>query len=109
MVDFSGLWPSPGHSPVKDELRKYSAQPCTTVPEIVSYSGLRVIGDCKDPYLQEWVLQLNNTPHTNGYTLKVEQRRPRLKPEDIYALAHKDVSERDALDRLNRGDKTTVS
>ena len=65
-----------------------------------------MIVDCKDPYLQEWILQLNNTPQTNGYTMKVEQRRPRLKIQDIYALAHKHVSEREALDRLNRGDKT---
>ena len=68
-----------------------------------------MIVDCKDPYLQERVLQLNNTRQPNGYTRKVEQRRPRLKPEDIYALAHKDVSDREALDRLNRGDKTTVT
>ena len=54
-------------------------------------------------------VQLNNTPHTRGYTMKVEQRRPRLQPEDIYALAHKDVSEREALDLFNRGDKTTVT
>ena len=67
-----------------------------------------MIVDCKDPSLQEWILQLNNTPHTHGYTMKVEQRRPRLKPEEIYALAHKSVSEREALERLNKGDKTTV-
>ena len=106
---FYALDPSPGHAPFEKELKKYSAQRCTTVPEIVSYSGPRVIADCKDPYLQEWILQLNNTPHTKGYTMKVQQRRPRLKPEDIYALAHKDVSERGALDRLNRGDKTAVT
>ena len=41
--------------------------------------------------------------------MKVEQRRPRLKPEEIYALAHKSVSEREALERLNKGDKTTVT
>ena len=109
MVDFSGLEPSPGCAPFGEELRKYSAQRCTTVPEIVSLSGLGVIVDCKDSYLQEWVLQLNNTPHTNGYTIKVEQLGPRLKPEDIYALAHKNVSEREPLDRLNRGDKSTVT
>ena len=68
-----------------------------------------MIVDCKDPYLREWVLQLNNTPHTNGYTMTVEQRRPRLKPEDIYALAHKDVSDREALDGLKPGDTTTVT
>ena len=54
-------------------------------------------------------LQLNNTPHTRGYTIKVQQRRPRLKPEEIYALAHKSVSEREAVERLNKGDKTTVT
>ena len=79
------------------------------VPEIVSYSGPGVIVDCKDPCLLEWVLQLNNTPHTNGYAMKVEQRRPRLKPEDVYALAHNNVLERGAVYRLNRGDKTTVT
>ena len=76
---------------------------------MVSYSGLGVIVDCKDPYVQGWILQLNNTPHTRGYTMKVEQRRPRLKPEEIYALAHKGVSEREALEPLNKGDKTTVT
>ena len=40
--------------------------------------------------------------------MKAEQRRPRLKPEEIYALAHKSVSEREALERLNKGDKATV-
>ena len=54
-------------------------------------------------------MKLNNTPHTRGYTMKVEQRRPRLKPAEIYALAHKSVSEREALERLNKGDKTTVT
>ena len=53
-------------------------------------------------------MQLNNTPHTCGYTMKMEQRKPCLKPEEIYALAHKIVSEREALERLNKGDKTTV-
>ena len=109
VVDFSGLDPSPGRAPFEKELKKYCAQRCTTVAEIVSYAGPGVIVDCEDPYLQEWVLKLNNTPHTNGHTMKVEQRRPRLKPEDIYALAYKDVSKREALDRLNRGDKTTVT
>ena len=33
----------------------------------------------------------------------------RLKPAEIYALAHKSVSEREALERLNKGDKTTVT
>ena len=89
VVDSSGLDPSPGRAPFKKELRKYSAQRCITVPEIVSYSGLGVIVDFKDPYLQEWILHLNNTPHTRDYTMKVEQCRPRLEPEDIYALAHK--------------------
>ena len=109
VVDFSGLDPSPGCAAFEEELRKYSAQRCTTVPEIVSYSGPGVIVDCKDRYLQEWILQLNNTPHTRGYTMKVEQRTPRLKPEEIYALAHKSVSEREALERLNKGDKTMVT
>ena len=109
VVDFSGLDPSPGRAPFEKELRKYTAQACTTVPEIVSYSGPGVIVDCKDPALQEWILKLNNTPHTRGYTMKVEQRRPRLKPAEIYALAHKSVSEREALERLNKGHKTTVT
>ena len=109
VVDFSGLDPSPGRAQFEKELRKYSAQACTTVPEIISYSGPGVIVDCKDPALQEWILKLNNTPHTRGYTMKVEQRRPRLKPAEIYALAHKSVSEREALERLNKGDKTTVT
>ena len=108
VVGFSGLDPSRGRAPLEKELLKYGAQRCTTVAEIVSYSGLGVIVDCKDTYLQEWILQLNNTPDTRGYTMKVEQRRSRLKPEDIYALAHKDVSEREALERLNK-DKTTVT
>ena len=73
-------------------------------------AGLRgAIVDCNDPYLQEWVLQLNSTPHTNGYNMRVEQHRPRLKPEDIYAPAHKEIWEIEALDRLNRGDQTTVT
>ena len=109
MVDFSGLDPSPGRAPFENELRRYSAQRCTTVPEIVSYSRRGLIVDCKEPDLQEWILQLNNTPETSGYTMKVEQRSPRLKPEDIYALAHTDLSQREALDRLNKGDKTTVN
>ena len=109
VVDFSGLDPSPGRARFEKELRKYSAHRCTTVFEIVSYSGPGVIVDCKDPDLHEWILQLNNAPHTRGYTMKVEQHRARLKPEDIYALAHKDVSERDALERLEKGDKTTVT
>ena len=108
-MDFSGLDPSPGRTPFENEIRRYSAQRCTTVPDIVSFFGLRVIVDCKDPYLQEWILQLNNTPHTRGSTMRVQQRRPRLKPEDIYALAQKEVSEREALERLNKGDKTTVT
>ena len=108
VVDCSGLDPSPGRGPFEKEPEKYSAQRCTTVPDIVSYSGPGVIVDCKDPSLQEWILQLNNTPDTRGYTMKVEQGTPRLKPEEIYALAHKRVSEREALERLNKGDKTTV-
>ena len=109
VLDLSGLDPSPGHARIEKELRKYSAQRCTTVPEILSYSGPGVIVDCKDPYLQEWILQLNNTPHTRGYTMKVEQRRTRLQPEDIYPLANKDVLVREALDCHNKGDKTTVT
>ena len=107
VVDVGGLDPLPGRAPFSKELRKYSAQRCTMVPEIVSYSRPGVIVNCKDPYLQEWILQLNKTRHTRGYTMKVQQRRPRLKPEEIYALAHKSVSEREALARLNRGDKMT--
>ena len=66
VVDFSGLDPSHGHPPFENELRRYSAQRCTTVPQIVSFSGPAVINDCKEPFLQEWTLQLNNTPHTRG-------------------------------------------
>ena len=66
VVDFSGLDPPPGRARFEKELRKYSAQRCTAVPDIVSYSGLGVIVDCKDPYLQEWIVQLNNTPHTGA-------------------------------------------
>ena len=109
VVEFSGLDPSLGCAPFQNELRRYSAQRCTTVPEIASSSGMGVIVDCKEPNLQEWILELNNTPHTRGYTMKVEQRRPRLQPEEIYALADNDVSEREALDRLNLGDKTTAT
>ena len=101
VVDFSGLEPSPGRSPLEKELMKYCAQRSTAVPEIVSYAGPRVIVECKDPYLLEWILKLNNTPHTNDHTMKVEQRRPRLKPEDVYALVYKEVSKREALDRLH--------
>ena len=71
VVDLSGLDPSPGRAPFEKELRKYSARRCTTVPEIVSFSGPGVIVDCKDPSLQEWILQLNNTAHTRGYTMRV--------------------------------------
>ena len=39
VVDFSGLDPSPGRAPFEKELRKYSAQCCTTVPEIVPIQG----------------------------------------------------------------------
>ena len=41
--------------------------------------------------------------------MKLEKRTPRLKPEDIYPLPCKDVSKRNAIDRLNRGGKTTVT
>ena len=88
VVDYSGLDPSPSRAPFEKELRKNRAQRCTTVREIISYSGPGVIVDCKDPALQEWILKLNNTPHTRGYTMRVEQRRPGLKIEEIYALAH---------------------
>ena len=49
VVDFFGLDPSPRRTSFKNELRRYSAQLCTTVPGIVSYSmpGVRV--HCKDP------------------------------------------------------------
>ena len=109
VVDFSGLDPSPCRTPFEKELRRYSTQRCTTVSEVVSYSGTGLIVDCKDPYLQKWILQLNNEPQTSSYTMKVEQHRPRLKPEEIYALAHKSLSEREALERLNKGDRTTVT
>ena len=108
MVDSSGIDPSPGCAPFEKELRKYSPQRCTTVPDFLFYSEPGVIVDSKDPSLKEWILQLNNTPHTRGYTMKVEQRRPRLKLEEIYALAHKSVSEREPLERLKEGDKMTV-
>ena len=98
-----------GRAPFENELRRYSAQCCTTVREIVSYSGPGMIVDCKDPYLQDWILKLNNTPQTRGYTMKVEQRRPLLKPDEIYSLAHENFSEREALERLNKGDTTTVT
>ena len=78
MVDFSGFDPTSGLAPFEKELWKYSAQGCSTVPEIVSFSGPGVIVDCKDPALQEWILELNKTPHTRRYNMKVEQRRPRL-------------------------------
>ena len=78
VVDFGGLDRSPGRAAFERELWKYSAQLCTTVPEICSYYGPGVIVDCKDPYLQECILQLNNTPHTRGCTMRVEQRSPRL-------------------------------
>ena len=61
VVVFGGHDPSPGRAPFEKELRKYSAQRCTTVPGIDSYLGPGVIVDCKDPSLQEWILQLNNT------------------------------------------------
>ena len=78
-------------------------------PKLCLMRGRRVIVDCKDPYLLEWMLKPNNTPHANGHTINVEQRRRRLKPEDIYALAYKEIRKREALERLNRGDKTTVT
>ena len=109
VVHFSGLDPFTGRARFENELRRVSAPRCTTVPEIVPYSGPGVIVDCKEPNLQEWILQLNKTPHTCGYTINVEQRGPHLKPDDIYALAHKDVSEREALNGLTKGDKTTVT
>ena len=89
VVNCSGLDPSPGRAPSEKELMKYCAQCCTMVPDIVSYAGLGVIVDYKDSYLQEWVLRLNKTPQTNGHTMKVDQCRPRLEREDIYALAYK--------------------
>ena len=53
-----------------------------------------MILDCKDPYLLEWALKFNNTSQTNGHTMNCQKRRPSLKPENIYALAYKDVSEK---------------
>ena len=55
------------------------------------------------------ILGLNNTPHVNGHTMKVEQRRSRLDPDAIYDLAYKEAAKKESLDRLNRGDKTTVT
>ena len=100
VVNLSGLDPSPGCAPFEKELRKYCAQCCTTVPDIVSYAGPGVIVDCKDSYLQEWVLRLNKKPQTNGHTMKVEHNRPRLKREDIYALAYK-ASQRQKLSMVS--------
>ena len=45
-----------------------------------------MIVDCKDEYLMAGVLGFNNSPHANGYTMKVEQRRPRLDPDAIHNL-----------------------
>ena len=108
-VDFSGLDPSPGRAPFENELKRYCSRYSRAVPEIVSYAGPGAIVDCKDPELLEWVLQLNNSPHANGHTMKVERRRPRLQPADIYALAYKEVSKRESLERLDEADKTTVT
>ena len=63
VVDLSRLDPAPGLVPCKKELRKYSAQRCTTLPEIVFSLGPVLIVDYMDPYLQE--TQLGNTPHTH--------------------------------------------
>ena len=109
VADFSGLEPSAGRGPFEKELRKYCVRRCTTVPEIVSYTGPGVIVDCRDPYLQERVLKCNNTPHTNRHTLKVEQPRPPLKLKDNYLLANNDVLKREGLIGLHGGDKTTVT
>ena len=51
VVDFSGLDPLLGRAPFGNELRRYSAQRCTTVPEIVFFSEPGVIVDCKEPTL----------------------------------------------------------
>ena len=93
VVDFSGLDPSPGRASFEKELGKYCAQRCTTVPKIVCFVGSGVMCDGKDPYLLKWVLQLDKKPHTNRHNVKVEKHRPRLNPEDIYALAYKDFFE----------------
>ena len=55
------------------------------------------------------VLELNSTPHTNGYTMKVDQRKPRLKHDEKYALAYKDILKRKALEHPHPGDKTAVT
>ena len=52
VVDLCGLDPSPGRAPFEKELRKYSPQRCTTVPEIVSYSGQRPVSTGVDPATQ---------------------------------------------------------
>ena len=49
LVDVSDLDPSPGRTPFENELRRYSAQRCTTVPGIVSYSGPGVVVDLPRP------------------------------------------------------------
>ena len=45
----------------------------------------------------------------NGYTMKGEKCRPRLKADDIYALAYKEVPKGEALECLNRCEKMTVT
>ena len=49
-------------------------------------------------------MDLATQPYTSHTRLHYES----LKPAKIYALAHKSVSEREAVERLNKGDKTTV-
>ena len=51
---------------------------------------------------------LTNTLHTNGHTMKEEQRRPRLDLDAIWNLAYKEVAKKKSLKHSNRGDKTTV-
>ena len=54
-------------------------------------------------------LDLHNSTHVNGYTMKVEQHRPGWSPDGIYVLAYKEVPKRESLERLDQGEKTTVT
>ena len=107
VVDFSGLDPSPGHTAFEKVLQKYCAKYSSTPPDILLCPGGTI--DCKDGYVMAKLLALKNSPHANGYTMKVEQCRPRLDPDAIYNLAYKEVLKKEFLERLNRGDNTTVT
>ena len=70
VVDFRGLDPLPRRATFKNELRRYGAQHRTTVLKILSYAARGLVGDCENPYLMAQVLNLNNSVHENGYTMK---------------------------------------